>query len=273
MTDDPLEEVKAALPTDYGVDTYIKKGGQGAVFRGTFRDSPAAIKLFEPDADEERIRREIDALQALSCEHLVKVLGHDDVELRDQHLKLVAYELVDGSDLTTVLGRKPLPEQTFVIDVGASVGAAIEALWSKRIVHRDVKPANIVAGTDGRIVLVDVGIAQHLDLKTITGLGGQPGTPGYRSPEQCGGRRRLTVHSDVFSLGLTLYELASGVHPWGRRQALIGHTPLPSLLDKRADLDSRLVSAIQRMLRQRPAERPNNPGHLFADLRTQVCST
>jgi serine/threonine-protein kinase len=186
--------------------------------------------------------------------------------LQEQKIPLLAYELARGPDLRRRLTECWQAGCDEIVRLGVCVGRAIEALWARRIVHRDIKPENVVACDDGRFVLVDVGFAQHLELSTITRAGGQPGTQGYRSPEQLLGRKKLTVHADVFSLGVTLYEVATCVHPWGRDQHAMTTSRPPPILHTRGDLDMRVASLIHRMLSRRAGERPVNPGALFSQL-------
>jgi serine/threonine-protein kinase len=177
---------------------------------------------------------------------------------------MVAYEFIDGGDLRAMIADpQRIATGETIRQIGEQVGGAVEVLWSRRVVHRDIKPENVVRSHDGSYLLVDVGFAQHLDLTTMTAPWGQPGTMGYRSPEQCGGRRRLTIHSDVFSLGVTLYEVAAKVHPWSHNQAVMGRVSAPPLGGHRGDLDPRLVRLVHEMIQGRPGQRPADPGMRF----------
>ncbi len=264
---DIIEKLNQALPDDYTVECPLGQGGQGAVFLGYKGDSQkVALKFFE-SPDPERLRREILLLQSVRCDWVVKLLDFCIIRLEERQVPMAVYEYVDGGDLRQVIRNGEQFEPDILLQLGEQIGSAIEALWQRRIVHRDIKPDNIVRASDGRFVLVDVGFAQHLNLSTITHPAGQPGTSGYRSPEQCGARRRLTVHSDVFSFGVTIFEVATHKHPWNRNQALIGRTQPASLRHLRPDLDFRFVALVEQMLRLRPSERPPNPGSRFRQLR------
>ena len=223
----PIDVVRAALPAGYEIIDYLDRGGQGSVFDGRYNGQRAAIKVFNPSVEQERIDREVAALCAINCDYLVKVRAHTTITILDQAAPVVACEFLEGGDLRALVppaaaGR---PTQARLLDIGLHVGMAIKSLWSaqpgRRIVRRDIKPANIIcSGTHN--VLVDIGLARHLDLSTLTAFGMAGGTPGYMSPEQSVGRRHLTIHSDVFSFGVTLYYLAAGVHPFNGQQAQIG---------------------------------------------------
>lgn len=264
---DIIEKLNQSVPDNYTVKCPLGQGGQGAVFLG-YKDGSqkVALKFFE-SADPERLRREISLLQSVCCDWVVKLLDFCIIRLEERRVPMVVYEYVDGGDLRQAIRNGEQFEQDTLLQLGEQVGSAIEALWQRRIVHRDIKPENIVRASNRRFVLVDVGLAQHLNLSTITHPAGQPGTSGYRSPEQCGARRRLTVRSDVFSFGVTIFEVATHRHPWDGNQALIGRTEPASLRDLRPDLDTRFVALVEQMLRPRPSERPPNPGSRFRQLR------
>lgn len=263
----PIELVRAALPRDFEIVDYLDHGGQAAVFDGRYRGERAALKIFNPTAEQERVVREIAALRAIDCNYLVKVLGDTTIELIGQRVPVIAYEFLEGGDLRALLSPTlPRPTQQTLRDIGLHVSTAIEALWGaqpgRRIVHRDIKPANIVR-SGSRNVLADIGLARHLDLPTITIAGMTAGTPGYMSPEQAMGRRNLTIHSDVFSFGVTLYHLAAGIHPFNGQQTLIG-TVVPQPLSRcRPDLALDLCRLVDSMLATVPHRRPTGLSAAF----------
>jgi len=254
---DPLAPIRAALPADYCVDDHINSGGQGSVFRGKVHGTPAAIKVYSATSDPRRIERELTALRSIDCPHLVKVLDTTAIEIGGTRHEVIAYELLEGHDLNAHLIAGRRLDAAALGRLGAEVGTAIEHLWVKRIVHRDVKPANIME-TARRNVLVDVGLARHLDRSALTMVGAVAGTPGYMSPEQAGGRRNLTNRSDVFSFGLTLYELATGVHPFARDQRVVGHIPFAPLGTLRPDLPAGLSTLVDAMLHPIAHRRPDD---------------
>lgn len=260
---DLLQLLQSSLPPPFKVSRFLSGGGQGVVFEGEHAGAPAAVKIFNPDP--ERFAREVALLQAIQCPTLVKLLATTSVPVQGIACPVVAYELLRGGDLRKYIanGAAALPEK-ILLTIGCHVGRAIDALWAKRIVHRDIKPENILE--DGaRFVLVDVGVARHLDLKTITVLGGAPGTLGYKSPEQAAGRRALTKRSDIFALGVTLFELATRQHPFNRDQSRIGRVTPASLRTLRADLSPALTTLIDKMMAPDPVDRPlDAPAQLCA---------
>jgi eukaryotic-like serine/threonine-protein kinase len=234
------------------------------VFLGSCNGTEAALKLFDPRGDPRRIERELRLLAEIDCPNLVKLLEATTVTINGTDVALVAYEYHPGGTLLERLTPES-PAATFeeLKRMGEEVSTAIEALWNKRIVHRDVKPANIVIARDGRHILVDVGLARHIDLSDITALGATPGTPGYMSPEQARGRRNLTIHADVFSLGVTVYELATKTHPYQRDQGRIPQVAPRDLSMVRNDLPATLVRLIHEMMEPSAARRPRDPVDRF----------
>jgi serine/threonine protein kinase len=260
---DPLAELRAALPAAYILDGHLGSGGQGSVFRGRINGTLAAVKVYSATSDPRRIERELSALRAIDCPHLVKVLDTLSVDIGGNRHEVVAYEFLDGHDLTTMAQPGPSrPDLATLKNVGEHVSIAIEHLWLKRIVHRDIKPANIMQ-TAGRNVLVDIGFAKHLDRSMLT-VGGNPGTRGFMSPEQSGGRRNLTNRSDAYSLGLTLYLLAAGQHPFGLDQARIGRVPFAGLATHRSDLPAEFCGLVDAMLHPVAHLRPGHLSRRFA---------
>ena len=155
-----------------------------------------------------------------------------------------------------------------VVQTGRDVAEAIVVLWTKRIVHRDIKPSNILVSTDGRSVLIDLGVARYLEFTTLTAPGHSIGTYGYMSPEQAGASRRLTCKSDIFSLGIVLQEALSGKHPTLHDQVAL-HNGGPSTATLRQGLPLDLAGLIDSMVESRPFKRPD-PDLVAAELRRML---
>jgi serine/threonine-protein kinase len=260
-----LDDLRAALPARITVDRDLRSGGQGSVFVGAVEGRPAAVKVFRP-GDERRVARELDLLRAIKCPHLVEILANEQIRLGGVDHTVVAYEFHPGGDLERLIapGAAQVTEGD-LIQIGLQVGTAVDALWAARIVHRDIKPANVVRAADGRYVLVDVGLARHLDRSDLTAVGFTVGTHGYMAPEHYAGRRSLTIHADAFSLGVTLYELAALKHPFDRNQVRIMTGPPPvDLATVRPDLSPAIRGAIHRMMSPMASVRPRALAAFFA---------
>jgi serine/threonine-protein kinase len=253
------DRLRAVLPSHVSIATSLATGGQGTVFRGECRGSPAAVKVFSAATDLRRVDRECDLLSKLSCPHVVRLIEHFDVKVDADSLRIVVYEFHPGGDLSRLhASGSAAVSEALLLKIGQEIGTGIATLWMSRIVHRDIKPANIVKAADGRFLLVDVGLARHLDLSDLTAAGGAPGTRGFRSPEQSLGRKSLTINSDVYSLGMTLYVLAAKRHPFGgidiTSPASIDVAPMTAA----RPLSKGLVALIKQMLEFSPARRPSD---------------
>ena len=267
MATNPLDLLRAALPREYEIVAHLNHGAQAAVFDGRYNGERAAIKVFAPTADQRRVDREVDALRSIDCDYLVKVRANTTISVLGQQLPVIAYEFLDGGDLRTLLPPAAPPSQDRLRDIAVHVCTALDALWqnANRVVHRDIKPANIVR-SGARNVLADVGVARHVSLPAITMPGGWAGTPGFMSPEQAMGRRNLTINSDIFSFGVTLYQLATGSHPFNGQQAQIGTvTPRP-LSQHRGDLNPEFCRIVDAMMNVIPHRRPTGLTERFRQL-------
>jgi serine/threonine protein kinase len=256
-----VAQVRLAHRFDFGA--MEGSGGQGIVFRarrrqledGTPTNDDVAIKFHHDPGQDERITREIGMMTRLRHACLANLLEHGTVDVGGDQVRYIVWEFIEGEPLTTVIARGPVPPKTVAV-VGRDVSTAIREIWAEHVVHRDVKPANIMlhAGHDNA-VLIDLGYARHLDHSTLTGAGWRVGTDGYMSPEQALAENTLTCFSDIFALGLTLTEALTGRHPTNRRQDLVQSTLIkPSTFVTTAPAG--LVQLLDRMLHPRPAFRP-----------------
>ncbi len=193
----------------------IGAGGMSTIYRGeqAALDRPVAIKELRAPlaADEEmalRFEREAKASAALSHQNIVQIFDF----IRKGGNAYIVMEYVDGVDLARVLretGRLPLH---LALPIAHQVCLALEHAHRRGLVHRDVKPSNVMISTEGRVKLMDFGIA-HKRAETLTQPGAFLGTPAYMSPEQVMGGT-VGPASDVFSFGILLYELLSGTRPF-----------------------------------------------------------
>lgn len=239
------------LPKKWEVEKPCGEGGQGLVFKGAVRGQVAAIKLFFDDGDFERVAREVAALTKLSCRNLVKVLDACTVRLEEKAYQVVAYEFLDGGDLRPLCKQdSPKVPESELARIGRDVATGLDALWGIRVVHRDVKPANILKTTDDRLVLVDLALARHLDESSLTRTGWTCGTPAYMSPEHEKAWKALTISTDVFSLGVTLFEIATKRLPPKEPQKVMA-----ALMQHRQDLKGATADTIVAMLARTPYER------------------
>ncbi|MBZ5734736.1 serine/threonine protein kinase [Nocardioides sp. TRM66260-LWL] len=242
----------------YEVGDLIARGGMSEVRRGHDRrlGRDVAIKLLDPHAPDEAARTrflaEAQVLARLSHPHLVTVL---DTGITDDRPWLVM-ELVPGPTLAAALGDGPLdPERAR--SVGGALARALAAVHAGGVVHRDVKPANVLLGLDGEQVrLTDFGVARLLDgTADVTRADQTVGTAPYLAPEQLRGER-VDGAADVFALGLVLLECLTGrrAYPGSGVEAMLGrlhHAP-----DVPAHLPAPLVALLREMTDLEPSRRP-----------------
>lgn len=256
------DEVQTVLGTRFDVQGPLRPGAQGAVYhavrlRNAAGDATAeevAIKFYLDPAQNERVEREIRTMTEVRHYSLANLYEHGTVQIQTSQYKFVVWELINGTPLDTLLSSGPLQPKVAAI-VGRDVASAIGAIWSKRVVHRDVNPKNIMlrANREGA-VLLDLGVAKYIDQTTLTAPGLTWGTRGYLSPEQMLGLD-LTCQSDVFSLGISIQEALAGRHPTRLDQNLLAAGG-PKTITVSANCPVALAALLDRMVSQRPAHRP-----------------
>jgi len=248
----------------YELEELTGSGGMSRVYVARDRQlgRRVAVKiLHERYADDEeyveRFRREARAVAQLNHPNIVTVIDRGESD----GMQFIVFEHVEGDDLKEVVERTgPLPVRR-AIDLGVQIGRALSFAHANGVVHRDVKPQNVLI-RDGNAKVTDFGIARadNLELEAAqTTTGTVLGTGDYISPEQARGER-ADEQSDVYSLGALLFELLTGRVPYPADSAVAAamrHTtdPVPDVLDERPDVPARLANAVERALAKDPAER------------------
>ncbi len=234
----------------------IGSGGFAEVYEAldVTLDQAVALKIVADGRSMSgRVVREVEAAAALSHPNIVALYDW----FGDGERTILVWELVDGESLDKLAGELADGD---VAAIGVELLDALAFAHSQGIIHRDVKPQNVMLDSAGHVKVMDFGIARLMDADTLTQDGDLIGTVAYMSPEQAAGRR-VGPPSDVYSAGMVLYEMLAGEHP------LRGQTPaetlsnvaagrLPSLSALRPDLPQDLVGLIDDACAPRPAERP-----------------
>ena len=276
----------------YRIVRQIGQGGMGAVFlaEDTKLDRQVALKVLPPDmasdADRlERFQREAKAVAALNHPHIITIHSVEE----EAGIHFLTMELVDGESLDRALPPGGLPLAK-VFDIGIAMADALAVAHEKGIIHRDLKPANVMVTSTGWVKVLDFGLAK---LAAESGLPGDPdatsartearransltaagtmvGTVPYMSPEQVGGET-LDARSDIFSLGVVLYELATGRRPFtGKNPAetissILRDTPQP-LTEVRRDAPRHLARIVDHCLKKDPRERFQTARDVLNELR------
>lgn len=202
------------LASRYRIVAPLGKGGMGEVFRADdlTLGQPVALKFLPPHLSNDpdrlaRFRKEVASARRVSHPNVCRV--YDIVEHDGQ--SFLTMEFVDGEDLASVLRRMGRVPEEKGIEVARQLCSALAAVHDQGLLHRDLKPANIMLDGRGNVRLTDFGLAATAQDLSTTEV--RSGTPLYQAPEQMAGRE-VTVGSDLYSLGLVLYELFTGKRPF-----------------------------------------------------------
>ncbi|MEM1183018.1 MAG: serine/threonine-protein kinase, partial [Acidobacteriota bacterium] len=249
-------------------------GGTGEVLKAwdEERGVYVALKLLHRTDPESlaRLQREARAQGRLDHPNICDV--YEVSETADGR-PYIAMRFVDGLPLDEALADEPLERR---LEVMASVAETVQAAHAESLIHRDLKPGNILVERrgDGRLhpFVLDFGLVRHEGVPGATGTGEVLGTPGYLSPEQASGSRDIDRRSDVFSLGIVLYELISGVNPFRGESKVdslmrsINAAP-PRLRTHAPQVASSLEAIVERALAREPRRRYESAQALADDLR------
>ena len=262
--DEMLAELQAATMGEYEVLGELGRGGMAMVFlaRDVALDRMVAIKVMAPSAllhegMPERFKREARTAASLRHPNIVTIFAVHETE----RLVYFVMEGLMGRSLEAILrerGPLSIPAVRMIL---IEVGKALAHAHQHGVVHRDVKPGNIMVNEQGGVVVTDFGIAQVSGGTDLTISGAMIGTPAYMSPEQCREKdEEITPASDQYSLGIVAYELLTGITPFqadttvAMLHAHMHQEPRP-LADFRPDCPATLARAIQRMIDKTPANR------------------
>jgi serine/threonine protein kinase/tetratricopeptide (TPR) repeat protein len=255
----------------YRIAAKIGAGGMGEVYRATDtnlgRDVALKVLPAEMARDPDRLarfRHEARVVATLNHPHIVTIFSVEEAD----GIHFLTMELVEGQALDRMIPPGGLPFER-IVDIATALAEALTAAHEKGIVHRDLKPANVMVSGDGRVKVLDFGLAKELHPYNPVGatltaagtteMGVVMGTPAYMSPEQIAGRA-LDHRTDIFSLGIILYEMASGRRPFQGTSsfelatAILRDTPRP-LSEIRAGLAEELVRLIERCLEKEAPDR------------------
>jgi len=247
-----LDEVDD-LFEDYSVVDSLESGAQGFVFKVKREEEELFLKIYKPDM-KIRAEREVEKLKELDSPYFVDLIGSGNIQIGDKDYYYAVTDFISGENLKNVIKGRKL-EDFEMRKLIISMCRAIDQLWEHDIVHRDIKPANIMKREDD-FILIDLGIAKHHDLSTITKTGMAVGTPVYMSPEQLAARKNITLKSDLFSLGIVLYEAYTGQHPYGFNYTMIGRINPTPIKSARLNYDNKIANIINYLLKTRPIDRP-----------------
>src|SRR5688572_17606629 len=260
--DDLLEKVKQHLGGDYAIEKELGRGGMAVVYKGVERalERIVAIKVVPPESANagqaaERFRREARLAASLDHPNIIPVYRVGQAG----PLHYMAMKFVEGRAVDAIIesqGALPLPVAIAILRYSA---AGLAFAHEKKIVHRDIKGANILVDKDGRVMVSDFGIARALEEVSLTASGMVIGTPYYMSPEQCGGQK-ISPQSDQYSLGVMGFQMLTGEVPFNADSmvGVIQHhymTPVPDIRAVRNDVPQELLDIIYCSLNKAPEDR------------------
>src|SRR5215216_4428944 len=257
----------------YRLEEKIGSGGMSSVYRAfdPMLERWVAIKLMHRDISHdpdqlERFRREARTVAQLNHPHVVTVIDAGE----DEGAPYIVFEYVEGETLKERirrLGRLPVSE---AVAYAIEIGRALECAHANRLVHRDVKPQNVLIDPDGRAKVTDFGIARSLEAQGLTATGRVLGTTDYVSPEQALGHE-VTGQSDIYSLGIVLYEMLTGETPFkAETQVAVAmkhvRDPLPDVQRRRPEISAALASVVERSTAKETQNRYPSVSQMVHDL-------
>jgi serine/threonine-protein kinase len=250
----------------YTVDKEIGSGAMGTVYRAKHKETGerVAVKLMSPalgtgDQARARFLRELEILKQLNHPNIVRYKGSG----RYHGAPFFIMEFVEGDSLDRVMARRDRLSWEEIIELGRQLCAALQHAHDKGIIHRDLKPSNVMMLRDGTFKLTDFGIAKDTDVTALTAANSTVGTAAYMSPEQCRGARDITYKSDLYSLGVMLYELMTGRKPFTADTAMemfMKHANAPFAPPSQwvPDCPPWLNTIIVQLMEKKPEQRPLN---------------
>ena len=269
------------LADRYRVDELVARGGMSEVYRGwdVRLDRRVAVKVLAgwlaADGDAvRRMEREARAVARLQHPNVVAVYDHGE---DDGGTPFLVMEWIEGRSLKDVVADGPLPEQE-ARRITLQLLAALEHAHEHGIVHRDIKPQNVLITPDGTAKLTDFGIARSIDATHGLTMAGQiVGTAAYLSPEQAKGQP-VTAASDVYSVGAMLFELITGRPPFVADTAMataLMHVddPVPAVRALRRDASPAIAAVVARAMAKPPADRYPSAAAMAAALTEDADAT
>ncbi len=251
----------------------IGEGGMGAVYKARHiaLNKTVAIKIMSPavmgETHKKRFLRE--ARSAASLEHPNVVVVHDTGE--EYGFPYIVMQYIEGKSLGEILHTKRKVSPGHSLRIMISAASALGAAHEQHLIHRDIKPDNIMITTKGEVKVTDFGLAKsiHKEDMTITSAGTLMGTPVYMSPEQFEGEK-VDARSDIYSLGVTFYRMLAGHAPFEGDTVLDlwkahASAPPPPLDD---DVPPGVQAIVYRMIAKNPGERYQTAGEMLADMRS-----
>jgi serine/threonine-protein kinase len=247
----------------YGLEEVVGHGGMSTVYkaRDSLLERHVALKVLHQQYDEdedfvERFKREARSVAQLQHPNIVTVIDRGEEGGR----QYIVFEYIDGENLKELVVRRGRLDVRAALEIALEIARGLAFAHHHGLVHRDVKPQNVLLNGDGGAKVTDFGIARSLDVEhSVTQTGTVLGTSNYIAPEQASGQP-VDAHTDIYSLGIVLYEMLTGEVPFpGENFVAVAmkhiQEPSPSVLDARGDVPLRIAEMIDRALEKDPEHR------------------
>jgi tetratricopeptide (TPR) repeat protein/predicted Ser/Thr protein kinase len=268
-----LLQIGTVLGSRYEILELLGEGGMGAVYKAADRevDRIVALKVIRPEMASKpeilaRFKQELLLSSQVTHRNVIRIYDLGEA----QGVKFITMEFMEGENLHQILKHGDRLEIAEAVDIMEQVTSGLAAAHRQGIIHRDLKPANIMRDKGGRVVVMDFGLARTFSGDGMTNTGAMLGTLDYMSPEQAQGME-VKASSDIFTVGLILYELLAGVTPFYAESAIASllkrtqqrAVPLAEV-DK--NIPGTLSNIVAKCLEKEPAKRYQNAEELDADL-------
>ncbi len=268
----PAPRADVLLADRYRLERMLGRGGMAEVWAGTDEvlEREVAVKVLSARfTDDEqfrrRFRREAQQAAALNHPHIVKVYDTGT----HGHLPFIVMELVRGRSLEQILARGKLTEERS-LEICADVCAALDYAHQRGLIHRDIKPGNILLADDGTVKVTDLGIARAIDSHTVSETAAVLGTAAYLSPEQAQGIE-VDPRSDLYSLGVVLYELLTGRQPFRGDNAVgVAYQHVQEQPVAPRQLDPSISAPAEAIVAKAMAKNPSNRYGSAAEMRDDL---
>jgi serine/threonine protein kinase len=273
----PMLDAGDVLGGRYEILQLLGEGGMGAVYKAMDRelDRPVALKLIRPELASNpsilaRFKQELLLSRQVTHKNVIRIYDLGDAD----GVKFITMEFVEGRDLRALIQERTQEQKKFSaeesVEIMQQVCQALEAAHGVGVIHRDLKPQNIMREDSGRILVMDFGLARTMEGDGMTQVGALVGTMEYMSPEQALAKE-LDQRSDIFTAGLILYELLTGKMPFRADSALASlikrtqERAVP-VSDHDGSIPGTLTSVVSKCLERDPALRYQSASEMLRDL-------
>lgn len=265
----PIELVLRALPELSRVEPR-GRGGFKCTFRGDLDGRTVAVQVHDPaKVSRVRLDREIEAMLSVDSPNVARLLEVKSFSDGGRVYPVFICEYVHGTTLNELVESGCRFTDADAVRLAVAATRGLSAIHASRLIHRDIKPENVmIRARSGDPVILDLGVAKHLDKETLTPTGVQPGTRVWMAPEQLRGDKFIDARADLFALGLTLYFAASGEYPFSEVDVTEGilETEAPTLEQSGIHVPPQFSQLVSKLMTKKPFARPRSSRAVLEEL-------